>query len=326
MIDPQRMIQRASFKEALRRFFQDRGYIELDTPVLVPMPGTEVYLRYFETAYRDFAGRPRALFLRSSPELHMKQALSAGLNKIFQVAPSFRNGGENGPWHHPEFTMLEWYATGLDHDGMMAETEALVRALARALPQAIPLPATFERISVFDAVSTTTGITLLDGDAQLAAKACAAGVVSVRADDDFETAFFKILLEKVEPYLAAKSAVFLFDYPASQAALARVVGDRAKRFELYLNGVEICNAFWELADPGENRRRLLESSAKRQSLGFEVPPLDETFLAAIERGLPDCSGNALGVDRLLAVLGGDDSLDQVVPFRQSFFTPDQRES
>jgi len=317
---------RAGLKNALRDFFGQRGYLEIDTPVGVTCPGTEVHLGYFRTEWRDFRGEARALHLRSSPELHMKQALALtkdGPGRLFQMGPCFRNDGELSPWHHPEFTMLEWYETGISFAAFVDQTEELLRetharlapAVARAGGTPLVLPRAFARFTVAEAFQQFARLTLIDGDPELATQAREAGVISVRPDDDFETAFFKVLLEKVEPALAAMSGAVLLDYPPSQAALASVNGGVAKRFEFYVGRVELCNGFEELLDLATNRARIRESLERRRLLGHEVPPEDEDFYAALATGLAPCCGNALGFDRWLALLMGDAELDHAVPFR-----------
>lgn len=314
---------RFRLQQFIRTHLADRQFIEIDTPIIVPTPGTEKFLRYFPTRYSDIQGKERQLFLRSSPELHLKQALSQGFERVFHMGKCFRNGGERGPWHHPEFTMLEWYQVGVSYTDFMTQTEELVKALAKKVSPHYPAAknfttGAFKRLSVAQAFQQYAHIDLQDQDPQLAVQAIQQGIASVRADDDFETAFFKILLERIEPELQRLQAVFLYDYPASQAALARVEGPVAKRFELYLNGVEICNAFWELADRSENARRFAHTDAFRKEQHWETPAYDPYFDQALVQGLPNCCGNALGVDRLIAVLMGEENLDRVIPFRAQF--------
>jgi lysyl-tRNA synthetase class 2 len=305
---------RASLYRHLRDFFTQRHYLEIETPMAVVCPGTEVHLEYFSTQWRDYKGVPHPLWLRSSPELHMKQALSLGFPKIFQIARCFRNAGELSPWHNPEFTMLEWYRTGDDFKGFIQETLDLIREVGRGFHGDFPdlkpsgKEPTYTWLTLEEAFWQFAGIKLLDGDPDLAQIAHKKGFVSLRGDEDFETAFFKILLSEIEPKLKDLKRVVLYDYPPSQAALARVEGGSAKRFEIYWDGVELCNGFWELTDPILNRERVKDANRQRQALGKEVPPEDEAFYRCLDRGLPPSCGNALGVDRLLALLAGMDSL------------------
>jgi elongation factor P--(R)-beta-lysine ligase len=318
---------RSALKEAIRGFFKARGYLEIDTPIVVPAPGTEIYLDYFPTRWDDFKGQGHELFLRSSPELHMKQALADGCPKIYQMAPCFRNGGEFAEWHHPEFTMLEWYEAGIGFEDFVQQTEDLLVTTieAMALPlralgiTGLTVPPKMPRLSVYEAFERFAKIKLADKDEGLAAKAIAAGVNSVTKADDFETAFFKILIEKIEPGLVTLGPSVLWDYPPSQAALSRVEGGRAKRFEIYWNRVELCNGFFELLDPQENRRRIQEANCRRLQLGKVTPFEDTGFIAALDKGIPPSCGNALGFDRWLAILAGATSLDDVIPFRYGSF-------
>lgn len=316
------MRQKLRVQQLIRQFLTANSYDEWQTPIVVPMPGTEANLQYFASPWRDVAGRPKARYLRSSPELHLKKVLAhTGAERIFELGRCFRNGGELGPWHHPEFTMLEWYRVRASADSMMEETLALIAELHGQLGSEVAFcPDEVPVFAVAEAFADFAGLELLDGDPALAAKARERGIQSVRPNDDFETAFFKILIEKVEPSLAAWPAVWLCDYPPSQAALATVEDGVAKRFELYMSGVEISNGFFELTSAAANRQRIAEATSLRQRAGLAVPPVDEDFLAALAHGdgLPPCSGTALGVDRLHAVLMGYDSLDQVVGFRRSF--------
>ena len=329
---------RAALKGSIREFLGLRGSVEIDTPVLVVCPGVEVHLGYFCTSWVDHRGSAHPLFLRSSPELHMKQALSLGLTKIFQLAACFRNGGELSPWHHPEFTMLEWYEAGVGFHEFIDQTEELLRFTREQLASRFPgrvalrLPGRFVRMRVEDAFREFAGIALVDRDPELARKA--KGIGSVSDGDDFETAYFKLLVDVVEPGIERLGGVVLHDYPPSQAVLSRVEGGWAKRFEFYLEGVELCNGFLELTDPGENRRRVLEALDRRRSEAGgvlpgqrpsepgtrgetgSVPIPDEEFFRALDAGIPPCAGNALGFDRWLALLLGERGIARVIPFRK----------
>lgn len=312
---------RAALRRAVREYFDASGFLEVETPCLVRTPGTEVYLNYFETGWESLRGDNERLFLRSSPELHMKQAIASGCQKIYQIGPCFRNRGEIGPWHHPEFSMLEWYQCGASYAGFMEETAGLLRhcsgAMQKAGCPALHVPGKVPVYTVARAFKEFAGIELMDLDPGLATRARKAGVVSVREDDDFDTAFFKVLIEKIEPALAKIPVVILCDYPASQAALAAVEDGVAKRFEFYVAGVELSNAFVELSGREANEARILESSARRTRAGLSDVPPDTDFLDAMSRGLPPCAGNALGMDRMLALLVGDPSIAGIIPFRDS---------
>lgn len=310
---------RQRLQKAIHDFFAARSFLSIDTPIAVRSPGTEVHLRYFASSWLDHGAEAHPLFLRSSPELHLKQALSQGLERVYHLGKCFRNGGELSPWHHPEFTMLEWYEAGISLSDFMKETEELLHSAAEALRATdagvwLP-PRTIPRVSVFEAFERWAGLKLIDGDPSLGAQAEARGFISIRASDSFEDAYFKILIDVIEPELKKLAAVILYDYPASQCALARIENGRAQRFELYLRGIELCNAFDELVDPALNRERIQESNRQRRDLGLPEIPEDSDFYAALQQGLPSSCGNALGFDRLLALLLGETSLDRVIPFR-----------
>jgi len=314
-------VLRAALRRAVRDFFDSRGFLEIETPCLVRTPGTEVYLNYFETAWESLGGDRERLYLRSSPELHMKQALAAGCRRIYQIGPCFRNRGELGSWHHPEFSMLEWYHCGTDYEAFMVETADLIRHCVQEMRKsgcdALRVPDTVPRFTVARAFQDFAGIDLVDMDHGLAGRARKAGVISVREDDDFDTAFFKVLLEKVEPALARHPVAILCDYPASQAALAIVSDGVAKRFEFFIHGVELSNAFLELPGRAANEARIKESSMRRSAAGLSAVPEDPDFLDAMSVALPPCAGNALGIDRLLAVIAGDPGISGLIPFRQA---------
>ena len=307
---------RAQVYAFLREYFTSRAFVEVETPLLVTCPGGEPYLRYFSTQWQDERGKRRRKYLRSSPELHMKQVLCDDLPKIFQLGKCFRNGGEHSAWHHPEFTLLEWYEVGASFAGFIDFTTDLLAELFRQHGQR-PLPA-LHKFTVDEAFAEFAGLALHDDDPHLADKAMAQGCVSVQAGDDFHTAFFKVLLERIEPRLQELGCVVLYDYPPSQAALAQVVAGRAQRFEIYLDGIELCNAFAECVDAAENARRFVEFARLRRAHKLPPVPRDAYFDAALQRGLPPSCGNALGIDRVLALLRGASSLDAVLPLRQQF--------
>lgn len=306
---------RALYRKIIRDFFGSRDYLEIDTPILVKTPGTETYLRYFKTKYEGFTPEQNEnMWLRSSPEIHMKIALASGLSKIFQIAPCFRNHGEVSEWHRPEFTMIEWYETEMELNKLIEQTEDLVKHCSQVLTNkklSQTLVGNFTKISVFEVFKQLFGFELIDLDEELPKKLEKTGMESITANDDFESAFFKALLEKIEPHLAHLNFAILYDYPPSQAALSVVKNGAAKRFEMYIKGIEICNGFEELLDPQENILRFAEASAKRVSMGYETQNLDDNFVHAMEmlhsKNVP-ISGNALGFERVFAVLLGKNDI------------------
>ncbi len=314
---------RSGLKNHIRSFFDRMGYLEVETPILVIQPGTEVYLDYFQTNWHDYRGEGHSLALRSSPELHMKQLLSAGAKKIYQFAPSFRNSGELSRWHHPEFLMLEWYEAEQSFEGMIAQTESLLRSandyLSRWRPQSSKFlfPEKLSKFTVHEAFSRFAGIDLVDHDPHLATTARQRGYHSVLPNDDFETAFFKLMIDAIEPAIEACGAAVLYDYPQSQAALAQVKDGVAKRFEVYLGRVELCNGFLELSSLEANKQRIESANQRRRDIGREPTAIDPHFLEAMAGNFPPCCGNALGIDRMLATFLGWHEIDGIIPFRHS---------
>lgn len=311
--------KRAALREAFRTFFKSKDYLETDSPILVTTPGSEVHLRYFSTEWLNYDDSRKHLWLRSSPEIHMKKIASLGYERIYEIARCFRNKGELSEWHSPEFTMVEWYNKNISFDSFIKETEALIKYCFNHLRESANLQPLniFQRISMFEAFKRYCNVDLIDQDQELSIKLIENGVLSVNRNDDFETAFFKALLEKIEPELKKIPAIVVYDYPPSQAALSKIENGKAKRFEIYIKGVEICNGFQELLNPEENRKRFATTRARRKQLNYETPNEDEDFFEAmsiLNNEQIDMCGNALGFDRLLALICGKDNLNHIVPF------------
>ena len=303
---------------AIRAFFAARGYIEVQTPHRVRLPGLEPHL---------VAARAGDGFLITSPEYHMKRLLAAGLERIYFLGPCWRSD-EQGPQHLPEFTMLEWYRAYSDIDALMVETEALVAAVARDVlgetrlryaGQEIELGPPWDRLTFARACRELAGVELAGVcDApELRRRARAAGLGPFEESEGFDAVASRILVERVEPGLVGPRPVFLHDFPAPLAALARLRPDDptvAERFELYAGGLELANAFGELTDADEQRRRLEEDRRARAAAGAPAHALDERFLAALAEGIPPSAGIALGVDRLVMLLSGAADIRDVVAF------------
>lgn len=306
---------RAQLLRRIRDFFAAREVLEVDTPVLAPAAATDPALRSFRTHY-DGPGLPpgQILHLHTSPEFPMKRLLAAGSGPIYQLCKAFRDG-EAGRHHNPEFTLLEWYRPGWDHERLMVEVEELLRAVSAGL---CPAPETqcYRYAELFQAF---LGVDPLTADvATLSAVAAAAGVQPPAGmpEADSDPWLDLLLTHCIEPRLP-EGLIMVYDYPASQAALARVRADDppvAERFEVYWNGVELANGFHELLDAREQRRRFEHDNARRRQRGLTEMPLDERFLAALEQGLPPCAGVALGVDRLHLLIAGATRLDQINAF------------
>jgi lysyl-tRNA synthetase class 2 len=301
--------RRALLTAAVRAFFTARGYTEVETPCAVTTPGEEVHLAAFATEQTSPTGARRNLWLHTSPEFAMKKLLAGGAGPIFQLVRVWRNG-EGSDLHAAEFTMLEWYRPGATMADLIAETLALLRAV---LPPVVTCRgvatdlAQADVLTVADAFARHAGTDVLATAGDAAALAAQAGT-RLRAGETWEDLFFRLLLERIEPQLGRAHPTFLTHWPAAQAALARrdPADPRvAERFELFVCGIELANAFVELTDAAEQRARFLTDRARRHALnGGEDWPLDEDFLAALAHGLPPCAGIALGFDRLAMIAGG----------------------
>ncbi len=309
------LARRARMLARIRAFFAERGVLEVETPLLSRAATPDPNLLSFSTRYTG-PGAPDGLtlYLHTSPEFAMKRLLAAGSGSIYQICKVFRDG-ESGRWHNPEFTMLEWYRTGFDHHRLMDEVAALVHAatsgqLAFAAAEKLSYRAAFERYVGLDPHQATA-----DDFAHAAAQH---GIVlPARHAHEPDHAMWRDLLltHVIEPRLGQGRPTFLYDFPAAQASLARVLpGDPplAARFELYIHGVELANGFHELTDGAEQRIRFQRQLHARTATGLPAVPLDERFLAALEAGLPECAGVALGIDRLVMVACGARSIDEVI--------------
>ena len=315
---------------AVRSFFSGRGYVEVDTPALQVSPGLEPHLRAFSTALHDPRdGRATSRYLHTSPEFAMKKLLVAGLPRIWQLAHSFRDG-ERSATHHPEFSMLEWYRVGASYRDLMAECAALVGACqeaagvealslrrhsadARRPWQHLSVAAAFREFCGIDLLATASDPTAPDVE-HLAAATSRIGV-QPHPGDDWEALYFRIFLERIEPSLGIGVPTILYDYPLSMAALSRRSPEDprvAERFEVYVCGLELANGFGELTDAAEQRQRFIADQAKKRTLYGETYPIDEDFLAALEHGLPECSGIALGFDRLVMLVTGAEDIEKVL--------------
>jgi len=299
-----------------RAFFNARGYTEAETRYAVATPGEEVHLRAFRTE-REFPDRrTETLWLHTSPEFAMKKLLAGGAGPIFQLARVWRNG-EGSDLHAPEFTMLEWYRPGADLSALIAETADFLRAV---LPPVVTCRGvttditSTERLRVADAFARYVGADVLETADDASALAAAAGT-RLRESETWEDLFFRLLLERVEPQLGRAHPSFLTHWPVEQAALARRDPSDprvAERFELFVCGIELANAFVELTDPAEQRARFVADRARRHAMSGEDWPIDEDFLAALTHGMPACAGIALGFDRLAMIASGAERIDQVL--------------
>lgn len=308
--------RRALLASTVRAFFGARGYTEVETPYAVRVPGEEVHLRTFRTEREHTDGTTEPLWLHTSPEFAMKKLLAGGSGPIFQFARVWRNA-EGSDLHAPEFTMLEWYRPGADMASLINETAALLRAVLPPIVSCRGITtdlAQIECLRVADTFARYVGADVLATADDAPALAAAAGV-RLRDGETWEDLFFRLLLERIEPRIGRAHPTFLTHWPAAQAALARhdPADPRvAERFELFVCGIELANAFVELTDAAEQRMRFTADRARRHAVSGPDWPLDEDFLAALEFGLPQCAGIALGFDRLAMIAAGASRIDQVL--------------
>jgi lysyl-tRNA synthetase class 2 len=321
------LLARGRIVSALRAWFAAEDFIEVETGVLQVSPGNEMHLHAFATTLLAPDGSRSTLYLRTSPEFACKKLLAAGERRIVEFAKVFRNR-ERGALHAPEFTLVEWYRAGAAYQILMADCAAILAQAAEAAgtkqfsfrgrtadPFAAP-----ERLTVAEAFAKFAGIDLLptlpDGkpDRALFALAAQAAGIRIADDDSWGDIFSRVLVERIEGNLGIGRATILDEYPAEQAALARPSRKNpqvAERFELYVCGVELANGFAELTDATEQRRRLEREMAEKERIYGERYPLDEDFLAALA-AMPEASGIALGLDRLVMLATGAVRIDQVL--------------
>jgi lysyl-tRNA synthetase class 2 len=322
------LLKRGRLKAAIRAYFQARDFTEVECGALAASPGNETHLHAFETELQGPDQSRQRLYLHTSPEFAAKKLLTAGEVRIFDFARVFRNR-ERGRLHAPEFTMLEWYRAYEDYAAVMTDSLALVRLAAEVVetgvfrhreaqcdPRAEP-----DRLTVANAFTHFAGIDLLatlsasgEGDAAALRIRARRGGIAVSDDDDWSDMFSKILTLRVEPRLGLERPCILYEYPACEAALARVSPRDARvaeRFELYACGVELANGYGELTDPGLQRARFETEMAKKERVYGGRYPLDEGLLAALV-GMPPTSGVALGFDRLVMLATGAPNIESVL--------------
>ena len=295
MHNKSRLFLRAQIIQSIRAFFINRGYLEVETPVIIPAPAPEANIDAINTSRG---------FLQTSPELCMKRLLARGYKKIFQICKCFRDG-ERGHLHLPEFTMLEWYCADTDYFELMDECQGMIKHVVHELGmkeilkyqgKVINLEGEWERLTVKDAFSRFTGTT---------------------PEEAFESGNFdEIMMAEIEPGLNTGRPVFLYNYPISQAALSRISEDDqdvAERFELYMGGLELANAFSELIDVDEQRERFLKATENRKKTGKTAYPFPEKFVNDLDL-MPPSAGIAFGIDRLIMILTDSATIDEVVTF------------
>lgn len=331
------LLKRSQVIAGIREFFAKNAFVETDTPCLVKVPGMEPYLDVFKTKFfSELSSETKFdqdMYLITSPEYAMKKLLVGGMEKVFQITKSFRNKESFSDRHNPEFTILEWYRAFASYLEIMDDTENLVKFLWEKFGQRdvdgkllnlfykgkeVDLMAKWKRISVLQAFEEYAHIdesTFFDLEKLRSAAKLRGYAVSDQAT--FDDCFFTIFLNEIEPKLGEGIPVVLYDYPVSMAALSkRCDGDErfAERFEVYVGGLELCNAFTELNDPVEQERRLKQEREERMALGKDLYKVDNTFIDALKFGMPPSGGNALGVDRLVMLMLGESDIRNVLYF------------
>ncbi len=328
----ERMNMRMKIMKRIRSFFDERGFWETETPMMVRLPGMEPYLDVFQTEFfrvgkeiKEQVGEP--MFLITSPEYAMKKLLVGGYEKIFQLTRSFRNKEFAADLHNPEFTILEWYRAFASYEEIMEDTQALVQDLARFVHgesyvvsngRKVDVGGVWPRLKVIEAFEKYAGIAPKDFEnpERMREIALEKGyTVTPETNDD--DVFFLIFLNEIEPNLGIDAPVFLYEYPARMAALSKKCehdSRYAERVEAYVGGIELCNGFTELNDAEEQEKRLMLEREERKKLGKDVYDVDQSFVAALQFGMPPSSGIALGVDRLIMLLTGAKSIEDVLFF------------
>ncbi|RMW84673.1 elongation factor P--(R)-beta-lysine ligase [Aggregatibacter aphrophilus] len=303
------LLTRAKLLAEIRRFFTDRGLLEVETPVLSEFGVTDVHLATFSTEFiSPFGEQSKTLWLSTSPEYHMKRLLAAGSGPIFQIGKVFRNE-EAGNRHNPEFTMLEWYRPHFDMYRLINEVDDLLQQILECPPA--------ESMSYQFAFQQYVGLDPLSADlSELVEKAEKHQLIG--AENESRDTLLQFLFSTVvEPQIGQEAPVVVYHFPASQAALAQISSEDlrvAERFEFYYKGLELANGFHELSDAREQLRRFQQDNLQREKMGLPVRAIDIRLLAALQAGIPNCSGVALGVDRLLMIAMGTESIKDVISF------------
>lgn len=296
--------QRAQLIAKIRDFFTQRHYLEVETPVMARYGVTDIYLSNIKATFRG-----ESYCLQTSPEYHMKRLLAAGSGPVFQLARVFRDD-ELGRWHNPEFTLLEWYQLGIDHHELMAEMDLLLQTVMHTRPM---LKKTYQQ--AFLEACAVDPFATTPGQLQQALEQHNLANVLAHDEQDIDQYLFLLMSHVVEPFLGQEAEpVAVYDFPPSQASLAQINQGVAERFEVYYQGVELANGFHELTDVDAQTKRFAQDQRSRVQQGLPVVEADQYLLAALDHGLPACSGVALGIDRLLALVLKQPAIAQVLSF------------
>lgn len=324
-----RFEQRSEIVFGIRKHFRERGFFEAETPAIVESPDMEPHLSPVSTGIMRHDGKVYPASLITSPEYSLKKLLAVGYERIFEIARCFRDGEPWNGMHNPEFAMLEWYRLNADYTEIMSDTEEMVNRLCKlvngscftpdsSVRGSVDLSLPWERVSVSDAFSRYAGLDLGAGIENPTGfvEQCRKAGHDVSVNSSFDDAFFKVFLDNIEPKLGKDKPVILYDYPSSMAALAKLKDSDsrfAERFEVYISGIELCNAFSELTDPVEQRARFEIEHESRKLSNLPTFRMDEQLLLALE-SIDSAAGIALGVDRLVMLLTGAASIDEVLFF------------
>lgn len=327
MLKGQVMRKRSFIMAGIREFFAREDFLEVETPLLVRLPGMEPYLDPFKTEFIGVDESREDMYLITSPEYAMKKLLVAGYEKIFTLCKTFRNKETGGDLHNPEFTMLEFYRITPDYSDVMEDTERLVQFLAEKVHggtnfifggKNIDVGGPWQRKKVAELFEEYAGISreIFEDVEKLRGAALKKGY-SIHEQSSYEDVFFSLFLNEIEPKLGIEKPLIVYEYPVQMAALAQKCphdSRYAQRFEVYIAGMELCNAFGELTDAVEQKKRLVAEREERKNLGKDVYDVDQSFIAALEFGMPPSSGNALGVDRLVMLLTDSARIEDVLFF------------
>ena len=306
--------QRAKILQQIRHFFAQRQVLEVDTPALSHATVTDEHLHSFSTQFtHPFESQPKTLYLQTSPEFAMKRLLSAGSGAIYQICKSFRNE-EAGRYHNPEFTMLEWYRPGFDHHQLMTEIDELMQlTLGCESAERLSYQNIFKQHLKCDPLSASLS------ELKILANHYGYGELATN-ESNKDTLLMLLFSQHVEPHIGQERPCFVFEFPASQAALAKISPTNSlvsERFELYFGGIELANGFNELTDSAEQLRRFETDNVRRQAAGLDYSRIDEHLIAALHSGLPACAGVALGIDRLVMLALNLNHIDQGISFENS---------
>ncbi len=323
-------LARLTVFKTIRSFFENEDFLEVDTPALQISPGLEVHLKAFQTHFDNPLGDVETFYLHTSPEFTMKKLITAGLPRIFQICKTYRNEGISQT-HLPEFTMLEWYRQGENYTKIMDDTEKIVRLCTKACGvkelkrgnrrcnpfkkwQKLTVSEAFQKYVGIDIMATIPDKSSLEPNPKKLRSEAEKIGIQCYDSDRWEDIFFRIMLNHIEDKLGDDVPTILYEYPTCLGALARQKPENpqvVERFEAYICGVELCNAFSELTDPEEQQKRFTYDMDMKQKLYGECYPIDSDFMDALTYGMPECAGNAIGVDRLIMLITGADKITDV---------------